>query len=1564
MFQLRLPLWFCPVLCLALCVMPEVAQSEQPVMRASDGAPGEGLEPGAPLPVGPAFAQARPLPKPEVQADPDNEETGDASRLDEMDRRAPVEKGRQVAWQRATQAADQGDWPRMLEQIERMIGRADKPLAEDSMIRDPQDELNSSRLEAVRLLYRLPPEQRAARQRQTEGMAKELLAEALRSGAAAQLLHVAVHFAATAVGEEAADRLIALLVDRGEFALPLRWIQLLEEVKAGVTQSAVWSRRAELVRQMTESSAALPADRKAIREQFLPTVPQAVSEWWLTGGNARRLSISPAVTPLLMERWRCATTTSRVMRERLEARQDELALLGTGTIPASQPLTLGSRIVLRTVRGIEVIDAATGNPVWVAEQNGSLEALFDERVSGSADVAVTDPFAASVNDGQTSVIDPLSQFIYHNSAQNVLSSDGRRLFAMEDDPVFATGQTDVSAFSGESRNAAPGTELTNRLKALDVRNGRLLWQAGGPVTGEAFELPLAGWFFLGAPLPDEDELFVLAQKDSVIRLFCLLAESGTVRWSQSVSYLDEAINRNLIRRIQSAQISLSGGVLLCPTQAGWMVAVDRSTGQLLWSRRLHGGTGPTGRPSRRNPFFVERNVGMLEIAAEPLGSRWATSPPVVVGNRVFVTPFESADQDNSRRSSLLCLDLFHGRRLWQLGRDDGLYLAGVDGERLIVVGNKEVWAVSLSGNRLWRLTIPADAGHPSGRGLLMPGTLWLPMQNRSLLAVDLAKGAWSRRLALPEDAPPLGNLLIHNGLLLSVLPTAIVAFDLAETIERRLAAARRDAPEAIETALLEAQTALHRRDPERAIEILRPRLSEELKPSQRTAVRELLLDAVTARIEAADETDLQLLHRVEFTAQESSLELRRQQLLIALLGRLNRSKEAIELLLSHWPEATADAALLRSAINPRVSVHPEMWMAGELQRLWSQLSADELKEVERSAEALLKERLESIGSVAKERVLDALQRADQAVRLLSFLPEIHRFRSQLAALHEKHGRFADAAFWRGVQTRTGSAEDAAEALVWWLKAAPPGQSHLQRLATWDRLSREYPAVRLSDGTTVESLLPELKVQIEAARPASPMTWSGRLLSGSRSAPPVNGLFPQSLDSAIDEELTGRGNALRLEVIDSEGGSRLNFIREVDQSLYWSAPLRTGLPSGSSGGIELRRAGTLLLVLRDQMLNCYSVADRQILWTRSIELPEGYPHNRAQHGRSLQPGTDWVRQMSGTPVNPVPVVQPDYLCLRGHKSLTVLDARSGRPRWTMSLSERNRRIIPVGSTLAFVQPDGKIDFACDALDGAPVALTESGDSWRHVLTMSDRQVVSVRTDPPLTEAEGSEQDKASRRLFVECRTLAGGDVLWSQEFDAKNAFARLGPASLAVLRDRGQFQLVDLMTGEVKPFDRIPAALRLGTAAREYRLLSDADRIYLVQQTGQAEFHPDPSAPSISLNGHLLAFDRESGRLLWTRPVENGQLITAQFQHCPALLIRTGETDELSVSGGRLLVIDRLSGGELLSYPLADSSSLHSLKVDPFGTSLELHSASERIVIRAQQQPRAATDSPTAGQEPP
>src|SRR5207244_3926178 len=96
---------------------------------------------------------------------------------------------------------------------------------------------------------------------------------------------------------------------------------------------------------------------------------------------------------------------------------------------------------------------------------------------------------------------------------------------------------------------------------------------------------------------------------------------------------------------------------------------------------------------------------------------WKASAPVIQdGKVVFTAPGDS---------SVYCLNLSNGARMWKASRIDDIYLAGVFSGKVLLVGKSSCRALGLAdGKEVWR----AATGMPAGQGAASEGIYYLPLR--------------------------------------------------------------------------------------------------------------------------------------------------------------------------------------------------------------------------------------------------------------------------------------------------------------------------------------------------------------------------------------------------------------------------------------------------------------------------------------------------------------------------------------------------------------------------------------------------------------------------------------------------------------------------------------------------------------------------------------------------------------------------------------------------------------------------------------------------------------------
>jgi outer membrane protein assembly factor BamB len=292
--------------------------------------------------------------------------------------------------------------------------------------------------------------------------------------------------------------------------------------------------------------------------------------------------------------------------------------------------------------------------------------------------------------------------------------------------------------------------LENRLHCFDLKTGKLKWDLGRGVEhgGE-----WSSSCFLGPPLPLDDKLYVLNQKDvprlGELRLACLNPAGGqngkgSAEWIATLATMPEPLLLTPLRRTQALHIAYADGLLLCPTNAGRLIAVDRRTHKVRWTYTYSQAKKP--------------------------GSGWVGTTPIIHDGKVV---FTAPDGD-----AVYCVDLQTGKERWKAARDGDLYLGAVSSGTVLLVGPKRCRALRLADGRArWNV----ETGAPSGRGSLSAGRYYLPLQRGTksgkaeICVLDLNKGRVLHSLRLPGGAVP-GNLVFAEGILLSQSATELIGF--------------------------------------------------------------------------------------------------------------------------------------------------------------------------------------------------------------------------------------------------------------------------------------------------------------------------------------------------------------------------------------------------------------------------------------------------------------------------------------------------------------------------------------------------------------------------------------------------------------------------------------------------------------------------------------------------------------------------------------------------------------------------------------------------------------------
>ncbi|MEK6235577.1 MAG: hypothetical protein N2C14_12785, partial [Planctomycetales bacterium] len=175
-------------------------------------------------------------------------------------------------------------------------------------------------------------------------------------------------------------------------------------------------------------------------------------------------------------------------------------------------------VLMRTFDNLLAIDFVTGKRMWEVSQDDEKSQLASLAKAGGTGGAAN---SVSVSHG-------LKQRLWNDQSFGTLSSDGKRVFAIED-LALRTNQRNIPGrgvfvMRPGQRTTGSSVKDYNRLAAYGIRTGKLKWEVGGR-KGDG-ELHLAGTFFLGPPLPLAGRLYVLGEAGNEVKLIVLDAVTG------------------------------------------------------------------------------------------------------------------------------------------------------------------------------------------------------------------------------------------------------------------------------------------------------------------------------------------------------------------------------------------------------------------------------------------------------------------------------------------------------------------------------------------------------------------------------------------------------------------------------------------------------------------------------------------------------------------------------------------------------------------------------------------------------------------------------------------------------------------------------------------------------------------------------------------------------------------------------------------------------------------------------------------------------------------------------
>jgi len=1203
------------------------------------------------------------------------------------------------------------------------------------------------------------------------------------------------------------------------------------------------------------------------------------TQWVMYRGDPARNAGSAGDLPLPRFRWRVPTaadpTDESLIKElRLDRAEERIP-----AIPAVQPLAINDVILMRTPERLLAIDFQTGKRVW---EYPWWDASYD-------DVPLTNR-PSNGNDELSVRREKLYQRLWEDAPYGQVSSDGKSVF-MLDELRYATEMAgNFLPRRGGIRFRNPDWPAThNQLVALDLkRQGSLRWMVGGETGLD--EPKLAGAFFLGPPLALSGELYVIAEINGEIRLLAINAESGKLVWSQQLAHVDVfTVNEDPSRRLAGATPSYADGVLVCPTSAGAVVAVDVATRSLLWGYQYQ-------EPKRRTRFGLPSPYAARR---DPSRGHWIDSSVTIDDGVALLTPVES--------DKLLCfdLDLAGGKPRWERKRDgdlaDALYVAAIYHSKAIVIAKHSVLALEMKdGQPAWASPVALDAAQgemPSGRGFRSGNSYFLPTTTSNLVRIDLDKGSITGRM---RTDVPLGNLICYKDEVIAHSATAVSSFYQIEPLRKLVAARLQESPEDPWALARQGELLLYDGKSREALAALKR--AYELDPED-DGVRSLLVTTFLTSLKTDFAANRDFAEQVQPLI---DLPLQQAEYWQAMAkgfhdaGDLNRAVEAYIKLTDLQGDSVIDQDSPDSLMvqqNATWSVRLDRWIQARLAQLY-----EEGGDVRQRLDKLVQDRAATAGS----RPLAQLRRD---VDHFGFHPACDAIRLVCADRLTKAGRLLEAE--RLLATLHRDQDDAsagaAVARLAMLYAAATEFELSARL--YRELGERWPDVACYDGKTGSQLLAEAQAsrslqtdfQIAPAWPWGKVTLEQRATqSGSQSLSRLIAL-PVSTD---DDEFAAQ--------VSFGFDTRFNAIvaRSANGRPLLQIPVERVKQNGLDQVLVDGHLGVVYfgseLVAVDMMRNAVSrneavqwrlsLAPRLQNWQRANPVKNPFARSATRLRGNLDVS-------SGRGVSSLGPFNTHGVFYERMRTLICADPLTGKPVWSQADVVQGATIFGDDDFIFVLPADGDVAAVFRAADGKPLGqrqLPAAANRW----TTVGRYVLAW-------EAQGQRY-----RLYL--RDVWGQSDVWSESFSENARGTLINDRAVAVLDRNGRFRIRSLSSDAVIVATKLVAdndlhAVRVVSSPEEYLVFAETHVAVDTSQTRTITAPHQLNAPII--NARVYAFDRVTGASLWQIPamIEENGLPLHQPNTSPALwFVRSISTQRTRLTPqnsnrASVLCIDRRSG---------------------------------------------------------
>lgn len=1031
----------------------------------------------------------------------------------------------------------------------------------------------------------------------------------------------------------------------------------------------------------------------------------------------------------------------------------------------------------------------------------------------------------------------------------------------------------------------------NQLVCLDQATGVVQWSTSDKLDKDIY--------FAGTPSLYDGSLFVLGEfRDlQAVALFEFDAVTGELLSTTNVAQAKIPIQKDLRRQDVDCQVIVDGELVVCPTAAGALFAVDRLTGDVIWAHRFPR-TDTTEYPNEYREFVYR--------AGFELWDSWQTAQQFPIGNLlVSVSP---------ERDELLVIHRGSGKILWRTQRDGALSLASAsETHGVIVVSSSRIESFDLlTGKRRWSTVIPG----PAGRGCVSGNHYLFPVLVDGFAQVDLSNGKLQTDLnAVPMFAPADGFLPYQmRPRNLVVAGTGLYEVT-ADGIRRVKQNGTDAAPLASNGTFSDVLKVLLSGNKDNAIQLLKARFAAAQATNESSLIQatrlallgqlvDQFLSETTADVRASSLNDVQSLTQ---TVAERAM------------WRRLRAKDALKrkdytLFSSLWIEGPPEEFASHVVSNDAsFRCRLDRWFQHEALRI---VPADQAKMNEAMAACL-----ENLKASSGGASLNGLELTNRLGRT--------RWGAQLRiAVSPKPETIEDLLTWQLqlADQATSSVQEESAGAVYRLFQLYHERGNLLDADRWLTRLSQYPGdVRLPDGGTVENVcqryLMEIENAIETSNVLSP--WPTGMPTADASTRGSREIYLVPLE--VENSTASGWNGITVEM-DYPGQLALRFSGSAwSRPWYCSIPptqrmLRIDAKLNRTWGLEqllILQAGSeiygitpfdvkggrrakLLWPMPPAVVD--TQADREHIALAA--LSDSRPTRMGYHRPESRQMDEFRHYLAA--VGPV---LPGYLCYMQGGMLVAVDPANGAELWRRYDLPRRADCYGDADRIVVTSPEYPEVFVVSSVDGRILSRRPrehdpenvvSSDGTQATLVHGDRAIFGADEDDVVAVSEIVEpaeqpmEDKAETRrpVTVKRLELETGKVLWSRNWKTESVPIDIDQEWMGMLVDGNQLELVDQSNGQtiISHPVKVPEKTHqiFCSTGKDDFLLVFSEEIENNRFRKMSQIRGGFRRPWVK--GVVYCFDRVVGEIRWTRELDEVEFPLDQPKEFPIVVV-TSELDQ-------------------------------------------------------------------------